>query len=208
MYRPPAFAFEDEAEIDRLIEHYPFGVLVTAGGDGFPYATHLPMLARRSESGLVLIGHIARANPQCAAIQAGAAALAVFTGAHAYISPSWYEPLYPQVPTWNYSAVHARGYLREAADPQAILARLTAHFEARFERPWEFAKLDASFVEQQVRGIVAFEFLVERIDGKAKLSQNREARDAAGAIAGLRASGEPLDRECAAEMQRYYDRRP
>uniref|UniRef100_E6Q7C4 Putative Negative transcriptional regulator n=1 Tax=mine drainage metagenome TaxID=410659 RepID=E6Q7C4_9ZZZZ len=207
MYRPPAFAFDDEAEIDRLMQRYPFGVLVTEGSDGFPHATHLPMLAQRSESGLRLIGHIARANPQCDAIRGGAPALAVFTGAHAYISPSWYEPLYPQVPTWNYSAVHARGHLREASEPQAILAHLTAHFEASFERPWEFAKLDASFVENQVRGIVAFELLVERIDGKAKLSQNREARDAAGAIAGLRASGEPLDRACAAEMQRFYERR-
>ncbi len=207
MYEPPAFVIDDEAEIDRIIARYPFGVLVTAGSDGFPSATHLPMLAQRDERGIRLIGHIARANPQSEAIRSGAPALAVFTGAHAYISPSWYQPPYPQVPTWNYETVQARGYLRVAEDPHAILARLTAHFEARFERPWEFAKLDRSFVDRQVRGIAAFELLVERVDGKAKLGQNEEARDAAGAIAGLRASDDPIERACAEEMQRWYDRR-
>ena len=207
MYEPPAFVIDDAAEIDRLIERYPFGVLVTAGADGFPSATHLPMLAQRDERGIRLIGHIARANPQSKAIRSGAPALAVFTGAHAYISPSWYQPPYPQVPTWNYATVQARGYLRVAEDPQAILASLTERFEARFERPWEFAKLDRSFVDRQVRGIAAFELLVERVDGKAKLGQNEEARDAAGAIAGLRASDDPIERACAEEMQRWYDRR-
>jgi len=207
MYLPPPFAIDDELEIERLMRCNPFGLLVTGGADGFPFATHVPMLAQRNERGLRIIGHIARANPQSATILAGAPALAVFTGAHAYISPSWYEPPYPQVPTWNYSAVHARGHLRAAADPQAILAALTAHFEAAFPSPWEFARLDGTFVERQMRGITAFELNVERIDGKAKLGQNREAHDAAGAIVGLMASDEPLDRACAAEMQRAYERR-
>ncbi len=207
MYLPPAFAVDDESEIDRLIRHYPFGLLVTGALDTFPAATHLPMLAHRSKNGLTLLGHIARANPQCAAIHDGAPALAVFTGAHAYISPSWYEPPYPQVPTWNYSAVHARGHLREAADPHAVLAALTAHFEAAFAAPWEFARLDRAYVENQIRGITAFEFTVERIEGKAKLSQNRTDRDAAAAIAGLKESASPLDRTCAAEMERAYERR-
>ncbi len=207
MYLPPTFAIDDDREIDRLIRSNPFGLLVTAGADGFPFATHVPMLGRRSERGLTLVGHVARANPQSAAIHAKAPALAIFTGAHAYISPSWYDPPYPQVPTWNYSAVHARGHLRETSDPQAILAALTAHFEAKFASPWEFARLERAYVEGQMHGIAAFEFEVERIDGKAKLSQNRTSRDAAGAIAGLMASEEPLDRACATEMQRAYDRR-
>ena len=207
MYLPPAFAVNDQSEIDRLIRHHPFGLLVTGALNDFPAATHLPMLAQRSESGLKLLGHIARANPQCAAIREGAPALAVFTGAHAYISPSWYDPPYPQVPTWNYSAVHARGHLREVPDPHEILAALTARFEATFAAPWEFARLDRAFVENQMRGITAFEFAVERIEGKAKLSQNRTDRDAAGAIAGLKESAAPLDRACAAEMERAYERR-
>ena len=207
MYLPPTFAIDDELEIERLMRCNPFGLLVTAGADGFPFATHVPMLAQRNEHGLTLVGHIARANPQSAAIPAEAPALAVFTGAHAYISPSWYDPPYPQVPTWNYSAVHLRGHLRAAADPQAILAALTAHFEAAFPSPWEFARLDRAFVERQMRGITAFELNVERVDGKAKLGQNEASRDAAGAIAGLMGSETPLDRACAAEMQRAYERR-
>ncbi len=207
MYRPPAFAIDDDRAIGRLIQHYPFGLLVTGGAEAFPVATHLPMIAQRSASGLRLLGHIARANPQCTAIFAAEPALAIFTGAHAYISPSWYDPPYPQVPTWNYSAVHARGRLREAADPHAILSALTILFESKFDEPWEFARLDRSYVEHQMRGIVAFELIVERIEGKAKLSQNRSERDAAGAIAGLMRSDEPLERACAAEMQRFFNRR-
>ena len=88
-----------------------------------------------------------------------------------------------------------------------MLAALTARFEATFAAPWEFARLDRAYVENQMRGITAFEFAVERIEGKAKLSQNRTDRDAAGAIAGLKESAAPLDRACAAEMERAYERR-
>ena len=207
MYRPPIFAIDEDREIERLIHQYPFGLLVTGDTDEAPVATHIPMIAQRSGSGLRLLGHIARANPQCAAIHGARPALAVFTGAHAYISPSWYDPPYPQVPTWNYSAVHARGRLHEATDPYAILSALTTCFESKFDVPWEFARLDRSYVEDQMRGIVAFEMIVERIEGKAKFSQNRSERDAAGAIAGLKGSDEPLDRACAAEMQRFFEQR-
>lgn len=201
MYIPASFAMNDPDEIDAILAEYPFGILLTADKDGLPSVSHIPMLAERREGALIITGHIARANPQAGAIREGAPALAIFSGPHAYISPSWYEPPYPQVPTWNYIAVHLRGALRVSSNPRAILARLTTTFEAQFPTKWDFDRLDAQYVSMEMAGIIAFEFVVERIDAKAKLSQNHNERDISNAIAGLRESSDQIDRACASAME-------
>ena len=203
MYVPAAFEIDDPVEIDSILAAYPFGILLTNDRDGLPFASHIPMLAQRREGALVLLGHVARANPQSESIRRGEPALAIFSGPHAYISPNWYEPPYPQVPTWNYIAIHAGGHLREAPNPRSVLAKLTHTFEARSPQPWQFELLDDSYVERQIGGIVTFELAVARIDGKAKLSQNRNERDRSGAIAGLAASENLVDRACAEAMRHF-----
>jgi len=44
-------------------------------------------------------------------------------------------------------------------------------------------------VTKQLRAIVGIELVVERVEGKAKLSQNRSDADQAGVVAGLRQDG-------------------
>jgi transcriptional regulator len=44
----------------------------------------------------------------------------------------------------------------------------------------------AAYVEAQLRGIVGVELRVQRVEAKAKLSQNRSDADRAGVVAGLR----------------------
>jgi transcriptional regulator len=63
-----------------------------------------------------LVGHPARANPQWREL----AGQAVFTGPHAYISPTWYGAE-TVVPTWNYAAVHAYGPAEVVEDREHLL---------------------------------------------------------------------------------------
>src|SRR5687767_4420480 len=108
MYIPRAFQETRAEAIHDLIRAHSFGLLVSRQGETME-ASHLPFLLDDGR-GLhgTLVGHMARANPQWQALQEGAEALVIFSGPHAYISPSWYE-IHPSVPTWNYATVHAYG---------------------------------------------------------------------------------------------------
>ena len=194
MYRPKMFDIDDADDMRRIIRDNGFAVLVTAGGGGMT-ASHVPLhLVDDGELGL-LWGHLAKANDQWRAFDGEAAALAVFQGPHTYISPTWYATE-KSVPTWNYEAVHAYGRPRVMDDPQAVvgrLAELTAQYEGADASAWSPRALPADFVAAQIKGIVAFEMRIERLEGKRKMSQNRKPEDVAGAIRGLRATGRPDD---------------
>jgi transcriptional regulator len=127
----------------------------------------------------------------------------IFAGAHAYVSPSWYAT-HPSVPTWNYVAVHATGTGALAEDPAQVttlLADLVRTYEGS-GRPaaWSFEGLAADYVAGMQRAIVAFEIPIERLEGKAKLSQNRDAVDQARTREALAAADDPLARTVAALM--------
>ena len=171
--------------------------LVTVGADGLPDATLLPVLWR----GDTLVGHFARANPQWRRIVDGSPALAVVTGPDAYVSPSFYATKVEHgrvVPTWNYSTVHLRGPVRIVDDAgwlRALVGELTDHHESRRAAPWAVEDAPATYVEKQLRAIVGVELVVESVQAKAKLSQNRSAEDRAGVVAGLLGTpGEPVAR--------------
>lgn len=186
MYMPPAFAETDLARIIGLIRDNPFGLLVTASGG--LVTTHLPFVVTETATGFMLSGHLAAANPQCAALD-GAEALAVFSGPHAYISPSWYRTG-PAVPTWNYAAVHVTGRLRPvggAAEIATMLRALGAH-----DPGFDLDVLPDDYRAKMIAGIRAFSLVPERIDGKWKMSQNRPVADRQGVIAALRSAADPL----------------
>jgi transcriptional regulator len=118
---------------------------------------------------------MARANPQWREL-AGRTALAVFTGPHAYVSPTWYEAE-NVVPTWNYVAVHAYGTVRLVEDRDALLdvvRRSVAVYEATMPRPWALDE-SSSVVDRLLPHIVGFRIGIERIEGKWKLNQNHPA---------------------------------
>jgi len=192
MYVPTAFAEDDLAWQHAHIRAHSFGV-ITSVVDGRLTATHLPFLLDETcGSRGTLLAHMARANPHWHCFDGKTEALIVFAGPHGYISPTWYEST-PAVPTWNYVAVHVHGtpvVKDDAAETRAHLARLAANFEAGRERPWRLENQPASFIDGIIHGVVAFEIPITRIEGKAKLSQNRPAADRAGVVAGLRADGE------------------
>ncbi len=206
MYVPEVFALTDATLIAQAMRRHDFALLVTAPG-GRPRASHLPFLFD-PESGDhgALRAHMARANPQWkdfAEIEAeGGDALVVFQGPHAYISPRWYGAG-PAVPTWNYLAIHAYGRPRIIDDPvkvRALIEELVETQESALAQPWSMASQDQAYIARMLRGIVAFEISLTRIEAKAKLNQNKSPDQRQGVIAALNASGDPRAAELAALM--------
>ncbi|WP_298283730.1 FMN-binding negative transcriptional regulator [Acidocella sp.] len=191
MYVPPAFAI-DETEARALIGEVGFCTLVSRPEAGGLLATHMPML---QEGGDRLIGHVAKGNPHG---REGCPSVAIFTGPEGYVSPSFYatkKETGKVVPTWNYRAVHVHGTLEivtERAAMRAIVERLTAHFEASRPVPWQVSDAPPDYVEALLSGITGMILHIERIEGAAKLSQNKSMADRAGVAAGFAADNPAL----------------
>lgn len=168
------------------MRQHGFATLVTQH-DGALFASHLPLML---DSGIgthgALLGHMARNNPQWQYFAAGAEVLVMFQGAHAYVSPAWYEPNTMVVPTWNYSAVHAYGRARilSEAELETILHLLVKEYEKAYPQPWKLA-LTQVMRERMLSAIVGFEITLTRVEGKFKLSQNRSEQDQRNVIAKL-----------------------
>lgn len=179
MYIPKHFVIEDPAWIHAFMDEHRFATLVTVL-DGEPFATHIPLVYEaQPEPYGKLIGHIARANPHWKSFESSTQ-LAVFTGPHAYVSPTWYRASGPAVPTWNYTAVHAYGKARiidDAAAVRDLLVRLTDREEGRFPERFSVGALDPEYVDHMMRQIIAFEIPLLRIEAKAKLNQNRPSEE-------------------------------
>jgi transcriptional regulator len=203
MYIPKHFEITDPAWCHTLMRAQSFAVMITADDAGGPFATHLPMLVDPARGRLgTLRGHVARANPHWRYLAAGRPTLVIFSGAHAYVSPSWYAT-HPSVPTWNYVAVHATGtgaLVEDPAQVSTLLADLVRTYEVSGPAAWSFEALASDYVAGMQRAIVAFEIPIERLEGKAKLSQNRDAVDQARTREALAASDDPLARAVAALM--------
>jgi transcriptional regulator len=186
MYMPPHFTAADPAPGLDIIDQHGFATLVTVD-DGLPFATHLPLLLDRRGTHGTLVGHVARANPQWQHLELGHPVLAVFTGPHAYVSPTWYEPRPDNVPTWNYVAVHVRGRPRlvpAGAATLDVVQRLSARYDAGGYR----VDPESEALQKLSRAIVAFEIEITEILTKLKLSQNRPASDRAEVARRLAAS--------------------
>ncbi|WP_435020570.1 FMN-binding negative transcriptional regulator [Tundrisphaera sp. TA3] len=172
MYTPASFQMSDPDEIRRFMREHDFATVVTHGEGGM-IASHLPLLldAEAGPHG-TLVGHMARANPQWRDIAGDA--LAIFSGPHAYVSPSWYEAP-GTVPTWNYLAVHAYGPVQLVEDRDGlhdILARTVFANERHRPQPWSYDPDDPE-IGAMLRAIVGFRIEIRRLEGKAKLNQNQ-----------------------------------
>ena len=211
MFVPKMFRLEDQTAIAEVITSCDFALLVTAAA-GQPQASHLPLLylPERGPYG-TLLGHIAHSNPQWRDLERlqrdGGEAMVVFQGPHAYVSPSWYgaDAAGRSVPTWNYLAVHAYGrpvLIEDDAEVCALLDRLTAVHEAAQPAPWSMGRLDAPMVAGLLKGIVAFEIALDRVEGKAKLSQNKSAEQRAGVVTALAGQDNGMSRQTAEWMRR------
>jgi transcriptional regulator len=195
MYNPAHFREQRVEVLHQLIRQNRLATLVTMGPEGL-VANHIPMvLHTAAEPFGTLVGHVARTNTVWRDARPDVAALAIFQGPDAYISPSWY-PSHQEtgrvVPTWNYAVVHAYGALRTIEDPAWLenhVRELTSLEEASMPQPWSPEQAPPDFLSAMINGIVGLEIAVARLEGKWKVNQNRLPQDRAGAIQGLRALG-------------------
>lgn len=196
MYVPSHFAENDPEVLHSFIEKNGFALLISPR-EGEPFATHLPILLHRKEK--VLIGHMARANPHWQGAE-GQTVLVVFSGPHAYISPSWYEAE-NVVPTWNYVAVHVYGTFHAIHDPTElteILRETVATFEES-DSDWKFEP-ESNFTQKLVQQIVGFRINIARIEGKWKLNQNHPLERRQKVVYALHRKGDDDSREIAEMM--------
>jgi transcriptional regulator len=169
---------DDRDKLVAFMRAHSFATLVSLV-DGAPFATHLPLIVEERGDEILITGHLAKPNTQWTGFDS-AQSLAIFGGPHAYISPSLYEKT-ESVPTWNYIAVHAYGtpaIFRYAGAPervQAMLETMIQSFDPDYMAQWE--GLTEKFRTGMMMGIVAFEMVVTRLEGKYKLSQNRSLTD-------------------------------
>ena len=202
MYQPPHFEIRDQRLLHGLIRSWPLGLLITADADDVS-ANPLPFILLEDDSGPRLQCHMARANTQWQAIEAGAPVKLVFSGPNHYISPNWYPSKAEHgraVPTWNYASVQAQGDVSIHHD-SSWLRRHTAALSLEQEKhiqdksqlppkqrpkPWTLDEAPEPFIEAQLRAIVGLEMKNLQLKGKFKLSQNRSADDRAQVIANLR----------------------
>lgn len=200
MYLPPHFRQTDLPTIHAFVGRHPFGVLACATAAGL-CANHLPFVLEVQPGDVaVLWGHVARVNDvwQTAHDQN---VLAIFSGAHAYVSPTWYGAN-ETVPTWNYRAVHAHGRFRaidEDGVKLAVLERSAAEFERDLPSPWTFSR-QMPYIERLLPAIVAFRIDVARWEAKWKLGQNQPAERRENAAAQLAAQPGERQRAVAEQM--------
>jgi len=181
MYIPPHFAQTKPEVLHRILREHPLGTLVRTE-EGVLDADHIPFEFNPDVGALGLLSaHVARANPLWQRCPTGTPVLVIFRGAAHYVSPNWYpskHETHRQVPTWNYEVVHGRLTVQDQEKfVRGVVARLTRVHEASEPRPWKMGDSSPDYIDGMLRAIVGIEITITRLEGKAKLSQNREDRD-------------------------------
>jgi transcriptional regulator len=182
-------------------------------GEGYPHGSGRPCAASRfflleGEPGdeIVVAGHFARADPQCADIEARIPVLLIFEGPHGFVSASWYRPELTDVPsTMNHLSVHVHGTPEPLGGPERfdVLRRtLECHEAGLGESRW---RLEAGGLELSRRiapQTVAFRLRADRVEAKAKLSQEMPSPVRERIVERLEQPGPHQHRELAAVMRR------
>ena len=203
MYLPSHFEVNDQPALLALIRLHPLGCLVMHTQEGLD-ANHLPFeILQQDDGSLRLLAHVARANPLWQQLASGDRVLVIFKAADGYISPNWYpskHQTHEQVPTWNYQVVHAHGRIQIRDDEKfvrGVIGRLTRTHEARASQlpgnafaPWKMSDAPAPYLQKMLGAIVGLEIDVERLEGKFKLSQNKQASDHQALMNTLESTGQ------------------
>jgi transcriptional regulator len=189
MYLPKHFSQADELKVKKLIEQNGFATILSYPKNEKPFINHLPVIfSSRLGDEKILIGHMAKRNPQWQHFKENPDSTLIINGGHTYITPRWYKSG-RDVPTWNYAVAHLHGKMElvESFDEQIeILKQLSLFFESPSPTPWDFELPDDLLDESALTSaIISFKFHIETIEAKFKLSQNRSAEDRQGVIEGL-----------------------
>ena len=199
MYEFEKYRAPSQTEVVDLVRRHPFALIVSNGGgaDGAPTVTHTPVIIERmaADGGFVgseLLGHIARKNPQWTQLSDGENVLLVFTGPHGYVSPTAYADD-PNVPTWDYAAVHLTARVTVLADDESgmhVVTRTVAELERLEPTAWDETSSLPTF-RRIVGGIVSFRFEIVEQRAVFKLSQDKPREVRERVVAAARARGCP-----------------
>jgi|SRR4030095_6207178 len=201
MYIPKHFEEKDKKKLIGFMKEYNFAAIVNSAKKRY-WATHLPFLVTEQGDDVVLKAHMAKANPQWVNFKDDEEVLVIFQEPHSYISPSLYENKV-SVPTWNYIAVHAYGVpniLPWLDQRISLLEETFKAFDSKFKLQWD--TLPEDYKSELLDGIVAFEIIAPRLEGKFKLSQNRTETDREHIIENLGKKEDKLKQDIAKYMKK------
>lgn len=189
MYLPKHFSTDENIKVKKLIEQNAFATILSYPKNSQPFINHLPVIfSSKLGDEDILIGHMARRNPQWMHFKENPDCTIIVQGGHTYITPKWYRSG-RDVPTWNYAVAHLHGKIElveSFAEQIDVLKQLTSFFEKPSPNPWEFELPDDLLDESALTSaIISFRFYIEKIEAKFKLSQNRSPADKVGVIEGL-----------------------
>jgi transcriptional regulator len=206
MYNLSYFKEEDKAVVLQFIKEHPFAFITGCDENNKPVATQIPVFIDEKDGKLFLSGHIMKNTDHHKVFLHNQNVLAVFTGAHTYVSASVYDDN-QQASTWNYISVHAKGILSflDEAGLLNILKRTTDHFENNLYSPANFDRLPQDYVQRLSKAIVAFEIEVNEIDNVFKLSQNRDEKSYHNIIQSLRERKDADSKIIAMEMEKRIE---
>jgi len=163
----------------------------------FPIASPLPFFFINNSDQPVLRSHMAKANPHWEQLASVEECLVVFQGENNYVTPSWYpskEEHHRVVPTWSYEIVQMRGTPVLHESPEWLykqVSHATNTLESDRIQPWQVTDAPEPFVDAQLRGVVGLEVIVTDIQGKWKMSQNKDANDFEGVKRGMSDPSDP-----------------
>lgn len=199
MYTPKTFEFNNQAEKIAFMKQYSFATIVTSA-DHAPIATQLPFFIDDSNGKLLISSHFAKANEHANYLENNTS-LIIFSEPHAYISPAHYDK-HESVPTWDYISVHAYGrakILDSEASKMKVLEEMITFYDKEYIKQWN--SFTDKFKTNMMKGIVAFEFEVNDLQGQKKLSQNKSAKERASIVEQLEKSEDSVQKSLATYIQ-------
>lgn len=199
MFLPKLFKVEDFEALIAFLKDNPFATVITSKHD-FPYATQVPVMVDVTDDEIILSFHLAKANPQTKTLEDNETVLVQFTGAHGYVSSSWYAE--EEVSTWNYQEAQLIGssVVLSHDELMADLKALTNHYE-RGDDARTFEALSDD-VLKQAKGIIGYRIHVKESGLKFKLSQNRSDEDYENIVNHLSSSPNLNDQQLAKVMKK------
>ena len=202
MYVPKINLWQNETEVLDFIQKNTFATVCISDDVGKIHAVHIPVLYQPHDATPILHGHVAKGNPVIDAIDKGKQALVIFSGAHSYVSSSWYAE--ENVSTWNYVSVHVYGTLQKLTEEELIasVTQLTQVFENGRDDARTVDTMSDRMFNRELRGIIGFKLAIEDVQANKKMSQNRNDADYKNIVQKLSDSENPMDNQVSDIMKK------
>lgn len=165
------FSPREPSDLAKLVQAYPLCWLVSGAAED-RQATPLPLLPETDDDGAVrsLFGHMARRNPQRAALERDGRATILAMGPQGYISPRLVSNL-TWGPTWNYAVCRFDVHVEFVPEEDSALWRLAAALEGTGPDSWTPARMGDRYEQLKPR-IAAFRAHVREARPTFKLGQD------------------------------------